>query len=605
MPTENQTIDETITSWLDQAGEKTLPPRQIADQAILTKDDDLLRRTPFAEHLARFISEWHDNYGLVIALHGPWGSGKSSIKNIVLENLRVGWQAKRDNNQPGMYEPLLEFNPWRWAGQDQITTAFFNELGKTIGKVQPTQEQRDRVASKWKEYGAILTVGASVADSLGAILPFIGVPTLGIPGAISKVLRQSAGVTKTGAEGAEAQAKRDTKTLEEIKREITTDLEELKMPILIVMDDIDRLTPEELKLLFGLIKASADFPKLVFLLLFQRETVAASLEKVLNIPSGDQYLRKIIQLEFDIPKADPRLLKNELTKAITAAFIDAEKTRVDRARLTAFLNYEADPFFRTLRDIYRFGTTLKFHTGLLRETGALEVDPMDLILLETLRLAAPSVYQEISKSSSILTVTRDQLIDARFENPNEVSEASQKVRALVDKAPEEIRPAVEKFIELLFPLALHLTDTDEDELPYFDPQAAHNQHRACDADGFDRFFLFCGSPRPSFRRRTSRADTQHRRSRTANKTTDIGARKIPSLSFTSRNGEAAAGCPGRESCQIYYGLLQDRRVLIRCRRNTLPTQNIVSFTLNRHRHTGVATRWRSRGDSARGDPADI
>jgi predicted KAP-like P-loop ATPase len=59
-----------------------------ADRPISSRNEDLLGRSAFAESLASAIKGWMGNDSLVIALYGPWGSGKSSVKNILLESLR-------------------------------------------------------------------------------------------------------------------------------------------------------------------------------------------------------------------------------------------------------------------------------------------------------------------------------------------------------------------------------------------------------------------------------------------------------------------------------------------------------------------------------------
>jgi predicted KAP-like P-loop ATPase len=52
-----------------------------ADRPILLENEDLLNRAGFSKDLANAITSWHGKDSLVIALHGDWGAGKSSIKN--------------------------------------------------------------------------------------------------------------------------------------------------------------------------------------------------------------------------------------------------------------------------------------------------------------------------------------------------------------------------------------------------------------------------------------------------------------------------------------------------------------------------------------------
>jgi len=60
-----------------------------ADRPIRSRDEDQLYRRKFAEELASAVRRWKGKDSLVIALYGPWGSGKSSIKNMVIDALRV------------------------------------------------------------------------------------------------------------------------------------------------------------------------------------------------------------------------------------------------------------------------------------------------------------------------------------------------------------------------------------------------------------------------------------------------------------------------------------------------------------------------------------
>src|SRR5690348_17038020 len=101
------------------------PHRFSTDRPILSKTEDLLSRSSFAESLASVIRGWTGNDSLGMALYGPWGSGKSSFKNMLLECLRDPHKA---------VPTIVEFNPWQWAAQDQLAEAFFREISIALGK---------------------------------------------------------------------------------------------------------------------------------------------------------------------------------------------------------------------------------------------------------------------------------------------------------------------------------------------------------------------------------------------------------------------------------------------------------------------------------------
>lgn len=113
-----------------------------SDRPINYQSEDLLGRVGFADSLALAIKGWTGNDSLVIALYGPWGSGKSSIKNMVLELLR---KAKKE------CPFIVEFTPWQWSGQEQLAEAFFREIGTVLEKADKTKGKKTgcQVAPIW------------------------------------------------------------------------------------------------------------------------------------------------------------------------------------------------------------------------------------------------------------------------------------------------------------------------------------------------------------------------------------------------------------------------------------------------------------------------
>jgi len=57
-------------------------PTLSADRPKTNPIDDRLGYAPFAKHLAESICEMNAAEGLVIAVYGAWGSGKTSLLNF-------------------------------------------------------------------------------------------------------------------------------------------------------------------------------------------------------------------------------------------------------------------------------------------------------------------------------------------------------------------------------------------------------------------------------------------------------------------------------------------------------------------------------------------
>ena len=91
-----------------------------SDRPISKVAEDALNRSGFSKRLANAIRSAPCDESLVLALYGPWGSGKSSIKNMMVEELRSNeWTCPI----------LLEFNPWRLGDESQLLVSFFSDAG--------------------------------------------------------------------------------------------------------------------------------------------------------------------------------------------------------------------------------------------------------------------------------------------------------------------------------------------------------------------------------------------------------------------------------------------------------------------------------------------
>ena len=94
-----------------------------ADRPIETGDEDRLQRQPFAESIARQILSIPAERGFTVAVSGEWGTGKTSVVNLVTEIL------ENERSAP----VIFRFNPWLFSGTRELVRRFFRELGAQIG----------------------------------------------------------------------------------------------------------------------------------------------------------------------------------------------------------------------------------------------------------------------------------------------------------------------------------------------------------------------------------------------------------------------------------------------------------------------------------------
>jgi len=371
------------------------------DRPISTKEDDLLNRASFAESVAKAISGWKGNDSLVIAVCGPWGSGKTSVKNLILNYIQ--------KNGDGLGMPIaVEFNPWQWAGEDKLTYAFFERMAEGVGKSHPFYSWRRFRWSRIRAYGRILSEGLPfVQDWLSKLFvpvlcALIGSSCLMVNDLSVRVWTFVVLMIVLAAFGWVLPSVARffgvaSVSLEEMKRRVAHSLSEQEKPLLMVLDDIDRLASDEMYLLFRLIKANSDFPNVVYLLLFQRDVVEKNLGTFTGTDGGD-FLEKVVQVSFSMPHIRPSQLEalfgNEVEKVLSL-YPFSKKVQFDSRRWDNLFHGGLKYYFASIRDIRRFVNALGFHLSLLQNGGVLDVNLVDLLALEVLRQFESELYHAL------------------------------------------------------------------------------------------------------------------------------------------------------------------------------------------------------------------
>jgi predicted KAP-like P-loop ATPase len=377
-------------------------PQFSADQPLTNPADDKLDRDRLSAEIARSLANWSGRDSLVVSLTGEWGTGKSTIKNFIIYHLK-----NRAN--------ILEFNPWQWSGQDKLLEAFLWQLGAEFGK-EDIARKTEKLASKWKAYASILKVGGVIsAPAQTVAVSVFSMSTIGL--LLSALLKAPVAVivflaflflvsllsflskiTDQIAITLSDWATFKKKPLEELRSDIEVELRKLEKPVVIFVDDIDRLTDTEIKLLVQLVKANAQFPNLVFFLLFQKNIVTRALAKVTS-DDGGKYLSKIVQIEFAVPAASENQLRQMLTQELDRILTrDGVRIRWEEQRWPLLFLETLWPYFTNVRDIKRFLGVFEFYFAMHLNQGVLEVNPIDLIAIEVLRMFDHGAFLAVSKS---------------------------------------------------------------------------------------------------------------------------------------------------------------------------------------------------------------
>ena len=375
----------------------------IPDDPINNFEDDILGREEFAKNLAESLTEWKEKKSLVIGLFGKWGSGKTSVLNLTKKYLKAKENKERKDNPI-----MVDFNPWGYSETDDLLPPF-------IGQIKAAVDEKDgnkflkKVSGKFNDYLLVINKShplktiSSLLKNFSILLVFMGLnSTFGILGKwasvswigpIAFILAFVLWIIKIIIK------KNSTKkSLPVIKQEINDILTTNNIRLIIIIDDIDRLTSAEIKQLFRIIRINADFPNTIYLLSFDRNIVEKSLN-VQDTISGHDYLGKIINIEYDLPGISQfrleKYFKNNLEKMISQLPKEADNIFSKEEVKWAFIYPIIISELSSIRDIKRFFNAISFKLNQFINKNILEINLVDLFGIELLRLKYPECYSFI------------------------------------------------------------------------------------------------------------------------------------------------------------------------------------------------------------------
>ena len=377
-----------------------------SDRPLCDPAHDLFNHSSFARARADAIRRHMGADGIVLAVFGPWGSGKSTVLAFVQHHLEQA---------PATERPVtVTFNPWWFSGQENLAKALLGQLQAVLPE-------------KYAGFKAIGDKIAEFSEAIGGAADVVGTATG--QGWLGGIFRSGARL-----------AARKPKDVPALKASLSKLLLEQAKRVLVVVDDIDRLTPEEVRQFFTVIKALADFPYVTYLLAFDREVASAAISLQTGLP-GERYLEKIIQVPFELPRVDRETLRRALFVKLDAVMAGTSEGRFDGAYWTNVFFDGLDPLFQVPRDIVRLTNSL----SVTYPAVVGEVNPVDFIAVESLRVFLPAAYDAVRATPE------------QFTGHHTPSTGPEKDLALafhnawLAKLPESLRESTKNLMQRLFP----------------------------------------------------------------------------------------------------------------------------------------------------------
>lgn len=314
--------------------------------------NDMLARKEYAKLLVeKIFASFYENrskhieHSFVIHIGEHYGHGKTSFLMMLGEELN---KSKR---------PIIEMNfePWLCDTEAGIVSEFFEAFRIKVGEYLP------KLDGAIKDYMALLLSSIECKHS-GFTFKFN--PCFG-----------------------------STRTLKNAHDEIQKELCNIDRPIIITIDDVDRLQNKELMMTLKIIRDTADFPNVFYVVAADNLHLKQMLSS-LNISNPENYLKKFFNLEFQLP-ADENVAYKQLLNIVEQKFKSV--IHDDRLISNYMIQIKNVPYiknvFTNMREVYRFVNV--FFLAIDSKKEIRELDLFDMFLLTMIQMLSLEYYMQL------------------------------------------------------------------------------------------------------------------------------------------------------------------------------------------------------------------
>lgn len=262
---------------------------------------------------------------------------------------------------------LLTFNPWNVESPSRISSDFFETL---VSGLSVSSNQRKSLY----HYAKLL----SQVD----------------------VIKPKVKLFETILEGI-------SPSIAEAKGQAETVIASMPLPVVVVIDDLDRLEGTELMAVFKLIRITANFKNLIFIVAYDKGYIANALKGV----GGEDFMKKVIPLEICLPDYESNTREFHLYSELKRGL--ANDTILKDIEYDVFrgpLNHKTSFYLPTFRDVKRFANLFCLDiNSFIRTNSISEINVRDFFYVELLHYYDIEAYEYLKTRPSDLIPRKSNL----------------------------------------------------------------------------------------------------------------------------------------------------------------------------------------------------
>ena len=334
---------------------------------------DLLNRGHIIDSLFNAITYSKPDLSYVIGLEGEWGSGKTTIINIVKDGI------KENNSEHYEYVIVDKFSPWLYENQEAFLLGMFDSILEASGINYSFLQSRKSIAN--------------ISEFLSS--------------------NRTSSIIKTLFCSQHGLSNR----INDIKAEINRYLENNNKVIVFFIDDLDRSEPENIVFLFKALSLILDFKRTIYVLSYDPEQISKIFECELKIDK--RYIEKIINMIVKLDTPNTNNLKGIYSTCLRN-ILSAYENKPEKMENYDLLINCISSNINNMRNFKRLINSI-LYTPMVNETHLYKPD---LLGLEYIKYCNRELYQKIYEHK-IFFVSHDGIDDQEIYSAQLASEEFQ------------------------------------------------------------------------------------------------------------------------------------------------------------------------------------
>lgn len=363
----------SIISWIKKRHHKFVLDSSNSFYTDFPSMDDCRGRSASLEILlSRLIATSNklEEGSFAILLNEVYGAGKTSFL----------LQLSKKMEESELHIRYAWFKPWLFDSQETMRANLLQIIAEKVGN------------KEWKIQHDIRRYARTISDSSGSLI-------------FALISALSSG-----------------ESIEKQYEEIKCHLSKLQKPIYILVDDVDRLEPSELNAFLKLIRNTASFPYITYIVAGDRSLIEKQLQ-LSGITEPDIYLRKFFNYEFLFPAEENGISREleSLLKKVCSKFVPTESQAVIDEAVLSILSMDYLPLYLpTLRDVKRYVNIVSLELERLKQGGLLEKEIVlvDLLLVLLLQYVDIDIYRLLRDHPRQLLTSEGTFLRLRQEASN-------------------------------------------------------------------------------------------------------------------------------------------------------------------------------------------